>query len=429
MHSPSSADAGFGINVIGYISGNLGLGVATRNTVRMLTERGVPTALTDVDPGGGRMGHDTSCVSAGSDGDATPYPLTIFHMNPLEVADQLWTQPRLSRDDRISACVPFWELPQLPAAWLPVLEAMDIILAPSRFIEQAVKTAMPDAICIYYQQAVFIPDDVSADRARWGIPADALTFVSSFDITSDIERKNPEAAVRAFQTAFPERDDVRLVLKVNSSPEARVQFAHRLDDLRQTASSDSRIILIDQALAYRDVLSLYASSDVLVSLHRSEGLGLSLMEAMSLGRAVIATAWSGNMDFMTPENSFPIRFDIVPVESELGAYRPEFTGDGATWADADVEEAAAIMRRLADEPALLTTTGEQAKRDMATIRARYAEGEVVESLRSALGQDSPLWDRHPERRARLWAIARGTLYRNVRRLGGRVLRRLRRTAG
>lgn len=429
MHSPSSPDAAFGVNVIGYISGNLGLGVATRNTVRMLAERGVPAALTDVDPGGGRMGHDTSCASADSDGDPTPYPLTIFHMNPLELAEQLWAQPRLSRDDRVSACVPFWELPRLPTAWLPVLEAMDIVMAPSRFIEQAVKTALPDAICIYYQQAVFIPDDVSADRARWGIPADALTFVSSFDITSDIERKNPEAAVRAFQSAFPERGDVRLVLKVNASPEARVQFAHRLARLRETASTDSRIMLVDQSLTYRDVLSLYASSDVLVSLHRSEGLGLSLMEAMSLGRAVIATAWSGNMDFMTSENSFPVRFNIIPVESELGAYRPEFTGDGATWADADVNEAADIMRRLADEPALLVATGEQAKRDMAALRARYASGEVVESLQRALMQDSPLWARHPQRRARLRAIARGTLYRNVRRLGGRVLRRLRRSAG
>src|SRR5574340_1260356 len=128
MPSTDSPDAAFGINIIGYITGNLGLGVATRNTVRMLTGRGVPMALTDVDPGGGRLGHDRTYAPLDpGHPDPTPHPLTIFHVNPPGLADQLWMQPSWTKADRISACVPFWELPVLPASWLPVLGAMDII--------------------------------------------------------------------------------------------------------------------------------------------------------------------------------------------------------------------------------------------------------------------------------------------------------------
>ncbi len=425
MASRPTPETPFGINVIGYITGNLGLGVATRNTVRMLGDRGVPMALTDVDPGGGRLGHDATYTPLdATHPDPTPHPLTIFHVNPPGLADQLWMQPSWTKHDRVTACVPFWELPVLPASWLPVLEAMDIVLAPTRFVEEAVRAALPDTLCLYYRQAAFIPDDIPADRGRWGIPADAVTFVSSFDISSDIERKNPEATIAAFREAFPGRDDVCLVLKVNSSPEARALFADRLASLLEAATDDPRIVLVDRVLAYRDVLSLYASADVLVSLHRSEGLGLSLMEAMSLGKPVIATAWSGNMDFMTPENSCPVGFDLVPVDSQHPSYSADIIGEGVLWADPRVAEAAAYMRRLADDRALVARMGEQAARDMDRMRADYARGEIVEELRGALKADSPVWRLHAIKRTRIRRIARGTAYRNVRRFGGRVLRKL-----
>lgn len=421
------AEVPFGINIVGYVSGNLGLGVATRNTIRMLEGLGVPMALTDVDPGGKRIGHDTTYTPLPRDAVAaerTPYEITVFHMNAPGLADQLWMHPSWSQLDRITACVPFWELPVLPPSWLPVLEAMDIILAPTRFVEAAVRAALPDTACVYYRQTVFVPPHVAADRGKWGIPEDATAFVSSFDISSDIERKNPEAVIEAFGRAFPDDEDVCLVLKVNSSAEARALFADRLEALLAAAAADPRIVLVDRVLGYDEVLSLYASSDVLVSLHRSEGLGLSLMEAMTLGKPVVTTAWSGNMDFTTAQNSCLVGYDFVPVVSHHPSYSADIIGPGVEWADPHVDEAAAYMRRLYEDPELRRRLGEQAQRDMETTRESYVRGEVVDALKAAVAPGSAVWERHGAKRAQLTRIARGTLYRNVRRLGGRVLRKL-----
>lgn len=425
MASRNPAKTPFGINLIGYVSGNLGLGVATRNTIRMLEKLRVPMALTDVDPGGNRMGHDRTYVALPADAtDRTPWQVNIFHMNPPGLADQLWLNKSWSRDDRISASVLFWELPVVPATWLPVLDAMDIVLAPTRFVEDAVRTSLPHANCVYYRQTAYVPDGIEPDRAKWGIPHDAITFVSSFDISSDIERKNPEATLAAFREAFPADENVCLVLKVNSSAEARALFADRLGSLLAAAAADPRIVLIDRVLNYRDVLSLYASSDALISLHRSEGLGLSLMEAMYLRRPVITTGWSGNMDFTTPENSCLVGYDLVPVNSSHPSYSADLIGPDVVWADPHVPEAAAHMRRLAADPQLLRTLGERAHADMVAIREAYESGELVESLMTAVAPGSPVWQVHPAKRRALKRIARGSLYRNVRLLGGRVLRRL-----
>lgn len=427
MRPAGPADAPFGLNIIGFVTGNLGLGVATRNTIRMLRGLGVPVALTDVDPGGGRLGHDATYAplpSTAGAAERTPYALTIFHANPPELMSQLWLQPSWTRIDRLTACVPFWELPVLPASWLPALEAMDLILAPTHFVEEAVRTSLPDAHCVYYRQTVFVPADVTVDRARWGIPEDATAFVSSFDISSDIERKNPEAVLAAFREAFGDRADVCLVLKVNSSPAARELFADRLEALHAASAADPRIVLIDRVLDYDSVLSLYASSDVLISLHRSEGLGLSLMEAMTLGKPVITTAWSGNMDFTTEANSCLVGFDFIPVSSQHPSYAADNIGEGVKWADPRVAEAAEHMRRLADDPALRVALGAQAQRDMQATREAYEQGEIVDALRVAIAPGAPVWAAHAAKRSRIRRIARGTLRGNVRRLGGRVLRKL-----
>lgn len=425
MRSSGRAERPFGINIIGFVTGSFGLGVAARNTIRLLDAHGVPVALTDVDPGGSRQGHDTTFADRLVEGrNATPYPLTLFHMNPPNFAEKAWMFPAWTRNDRANACVPFWELPLLPESWVSVLDAMDIVLAPTCFVEDAVRAALPDALCIHYRQAAFVPDDVEPDRARWNIPADAVAFVSSFDASSDISRKNPEAVVRAFLKAFPGRYDVCLVLKVNSGADARVLFARHLTDLDALAASDPRIILVHETLSYRDILALYASCDVLVSLHRSEGLGLSLMEAMSYGKPVIATGWSGNMDFMTPENSCAVAYEFIPVVSEHPSYQATIVGNDVYWADPDEDAAAAHMLTLADDRELREAMGSRARQDMAELRATYERGEIICALERALAPDAPLWRDHARKRRALLKITHVSAYRRVRRFGGRLLRRI-----
>ncbi|MGV8083263.1 MAG: glycosyltransferase family 4 protein [Coriobacteriia bacterium] len=420
---PRSHAETFGVNVVGFLSGTFGLAVAARNTVHMLGACSVPAALTDVILGTATLAPPTYTPPANVAGQ-TPYPLTIFHVNPMELEAALTAHPLLSKDDRVNAMVPFWELPRLPDRWLPVMRAMDIILAPTLFVLDAVRQALPDSVCIHYRQAVFLPEGIAANRPTFDIPDDTFTFVSSFDVGSDIERKNPLAVVDAFRKAFPNRRDVTLVLKLNCSSAARSLFTERIDTLTRIADDDERIIIIDRELNYSDVLSLYASSDVLVSLHRSEGLGLALMEAMTLGKAVIATGWSGNMDFCTEENSCLVGYDLIPVVSQHPSYAPEFIGD-VRWADPRVDEAVEQMRRLAGDRELTSRLGAQGQRDMAALRCAHESGEVITALRRAIEPHAPLWEQHSARRAQLQHIANGGVYRRARRLAARLLRWLR----
>jgi glycosyltransferase involved in cell wall biosynthesis len=369
-----------GFNVYGYLSARLGLGVAGRNTATVLLERGLPTRLTDVNPGGGMQGADpTFAERIAEDVPKAALGVNIFHVNPdqiLYLLDPL--SGRVTIRDTLQTCVPFWELPRLPVSWEAPLGAMDAILAPTRFVESTVREALPQATVIHYPQTVHLPEGVGPARAAFGLPEEAAVFVMSFDMRSDIERKNPWAAIAAFELAFPQDPDVRLVIKANNVDTAAGLRPH-LARLR-AAASDERVVVLDGPMSYREIVTLYASSDVVVSLHRAEGLGLSLLEGMSLGKPVVATGWSGNMDFMTDEDSFPIAFDMVDVNaSTQPAYGKAMSGR-QQWAEPRVEEAARVMRALAEDPGLRTAVGGRARESARRIQAAYDRGEVFDRL-------------------------------------------------
>ncbi len=369
-----SEDMGF--NVIGFVSGNFGLAVAARNTIKMLTERGFAVRIVDLDAGGGRSGHDSTYSHLDSSGQVeAPYSVNLFHMNPPDVVLLLRDRPRwLDLANRMNVCVPFWELPKLPRQdFVPVLEAMDMVLCPTRFVMDTVQSSAPLARCVYYPQTAFIPDGVQPNRSSFGLDEGKTLFMVALDLGSDIDRKNPWAAIEAYRLAFGDRDDVGLVVKVNN-PKLNQHLAKGAARLRELVAEMPGVLIVDRALSYPEVLSLYASCDVLLSLHRSEGLGLHLIEAMQLGKPVIATNWSGNLDFTTPENSRLIDYKLVPVVSTHPSYAPKIIGDGQVWAEPDVEQAARAMRELADDPALRHHLGDRARADTLAQQRGFLEG-------------------------------------------------------
>jgi len=376
----------FGINLFGYLTSNLGLGVAARNTAHMLLGNGIPTRLIDVNPGGGMQGKDsTFAEKIAADRRAEAYSVNLFHINPDQILYLLNPfKNTVTLPGRMNVCVPFWELPRLPDTWVKPLSAMDAVLAPTHFVEAAVRDRLPDTNVIHYPQAVHVPEDIMPDRAGFDLPDNALTFVMSFDMRSDIERKNPWATIEAFRQAFPGRDDVRLVIKA-SNVETIAGLERNVARLRE-AASDARVIVIDRPMGYREILTLYASCDVLVSLHRSEGLGLSLLEAMALGKPVVATAWSGNMDFMTEENSCLVGYDMVDVVSSTQpAYGKSVSGT-QKWAEPRVSEAADWMRLLADSGEARDSLGRRAAEDARALTALYDGGEPVLPMLYSLAQ-------------------------------------------
>lgn len=426
MRHPVAPPA-LGFNVYGYLSANLGLGVSARNTVGMLLVNGFGVRLTDVDPGGGMRGRDTSLAAEiARSASLDPFAINLFHINPdqiLYLLDPL--RPIVAIDGRLNAAVPFWELPKLPDSWLAPLAAMDVILAPTLFIRDAVLAALPDADVVHFPQAVRLPEGIVGNRAKFDLPDGAVIFVSSFDMRSDIERKNPFGAIEAFVRAFPNRDDVRLVVKANNV-DTVAGLPRHLQRLREY-SADPRVTILSQPMSYTEILTLYASCDVLVSLHRAEGLGLSLLEAMSLGVPVVATAWSGNMDFCTPDNSCLVPFDMVPVKaSTQPAYGKGMAG-AQSWAEPRLDDAAAWLRRLADEPALRSSIGKAAVLSAARIRDEYDRGDVARAVAERQHRIGSF--AHQEHESQIRSFRRGYWWNMARRLSRSAMRRVRARLG
>lgn len=377
-----------GINIVGFVSGNCGLGVAARTTVRILSMKGHPLSIADLILPGDRIGRDSSFDHLKlKDGATLPYGGTVLHVNPPIVGQILSKRPAwFNPSSRLNLCVPFWELPVLPDFWIRDLERVHAVLAPSHFVEQTVAHELADRVPVirHYPQTVFLPGDHRPDRRRFGLPDAGTLFIMSFEIASDVNRKNPWAVMDAFNAAFGRDRDAFLVVKLNNA-HLSAECRSVADRLRGYTADNSRILIRDEPLPYPEVIGLYESCDVFVSLHRSEGLGLGPLEAMLLGKPVIATAWSGNMDYMTDRNSCLVNYRLVPVRSPV--YEKMLAGKPAVWAEPDVGQAAAWMRRLHEEGELRKTIGSEARASIRKRHERCCEANAFDSVFTACGAD------------------------------------------
>jgi glycosyltransferase involved in cell wall biosynthesis len=359
-----------GFNLIGYASGNLGVGLVLRQFAKALLANGHAVAIVDLDAGGGRSGHDMSLsahfVPRLEDG---PHDINIWIIGAdqlVHIAPQLLSDTRLQK--MFNAVFLWWELPEIPPLWVACANVFDVVITGSEFVHDAWAKAVAEVPVLMAPHPLELPEHTPADRARFGLDPQKLLFYTGFEATSDPSRKNPFAAVSAFIQAFGNRGDVGLVIKVNN-PEADGSAAAGLRKLKDAVASDSRVVLLFDKLAYADLLSLYASCDVIVSLHRAEGLGLIPLEAMRLGKPVIATGWSGNMTYMNHTNAALVKYKVVPIEESAFRYAPTTLGIQAHWADPVVEHAGALMRKLADTPALRQQLAAAAKTDSLAYQA------------------------------------------------------------
>jgi len=366
-----------GLSIFGLYTTPSGLGVAASNTTRVLEKIGLDLNVFDIDAVG---------VPRLLDGQASAAVVSVnlFHVNPNWIELMLHAPGRFDYrwQDRLNVCVPFWELPLVSADWVAMLSLFDVVLAPSHFIEAALLDSGLETPVIHVPQAAFLPERICPDRERFGIDPGCVAYCLSFAPGSLVERKNPWAAIESFTSAFPDEDDVRLVVRVHV--QAHAVCDDLTERLRARAAADSRIILIDEPLTYEEVLGLYASCDVYLSLHRSEGLGLGPMEAMTLGKAVVATGWSGNMDFMTEENSRPVDYMLVPaVLGDQTLYGPAIESADVLWAEPNLADAAAKMRDLYEHPGRREALGARAMTDMSSRRETVSQGVFVKALRVA----------------------------------------------
>ena len=278
-----------------------------------------------------------------------------------ELPAALAANPQLRNADRVIGYW-FWELDRVPQGHAVAFDLVDEIWAPTAFVADAYRT-VPNGPAVTHQPMYLArpdcdPETQSAWRQRLA-PNDEFVFVVALDLFSIVERKNPFGAIDAFAAAFGSTDaNVRLVIKTLNG-DKRTESLGRITTHVANSAMSERIEVLDEFLSDSDMAAMVAAADCLVSLHRGEGLGLHLADAMWLHTAVLASRYSGNLDFMDSESAALIDVVMIAVENGEGAYP-----DGFQWADPDIGDAAAWMRRLVEEPTSRTQMIERAYQRM-----------------------------------------------------------------
>lgn len=360
-----------GVNLTGYIQAEMGLGQSCRCLAQALEAGNIPFSVISYQYGApARMGDSTWDRKM----NGIQYAVNLTVIN----ADQLYAAvSRLGTaywDSRYQIAHYAWELPEYPAEWVRVSRRFDEIWTPSTFCTQAVATAVDRPV---YTIPYVIEPKLSQPRARdyFSLPEDRFLFLCMFDVNSVIQRKNPMAVISAFLKAFPGDDpQVGLVVKVNDArgnPEIQSYLSGLIRE-------HSNIYLINKVLSRNDVNALIAVSDCFVSMHRSEGFGLVMAEAMYFGKPVIATNWSANTDFMNEENSCPVRYQLVSVDQDYVVYKK-----GQIWADPDVDHCAGYMRALVEDPEYRRRI---AAAGQASIRRQYNAESAAKAIKERLDQ-------------------------------------------
>lgn len=347
------ASACQGFNVIGHLSTSSGLGNTARLYIQMLQQLGYGVVGVDIDYDKGKEREAIKGLKVVTSVDELPYQHSLVIVS-IQLLPSLWLRrlPQLLAPGRTNVGLIFWELPCVPKAWWPSLALFDAILTCSPFVRHAIETAVPDVPTLHSEHPLVVSppsENRETVRNRLNIPPDAFVCCMSFDLRSDFSRKNPGAAIHAFLLAFPTEPDVRLLVKTNGDPD-RVAMSGHIQNLIALIRSDRRIVLITETLPYEAVLAIYNAADVFISLHRAEGLGLGPMEAMLLGKLVIATGYSGNMAYMTDLNSMPIPYRLVQPRQTGWQFKRGFAGETASWAEADVAQAASALKAAQSNP-------------------------------------------------------------------------------
>ena len=350
-----SEDPTPGVNLVGLFQTGSGLGEASRMLARAIEHAGIPfAAITYAEsPSHGREPGEWP------NADAAPYDTNVLCLQP----DRLYpfaaaVGPRFFAD-RTTVGLWFWESTTFPDHYRPPLRLLDRVWVTSEHVRSILSRATSVPVSV-------VPIPLSerrvepSSRAALGLPEDGFLFLSLFDLVG-ARRKNPQGVVEAFRRAFEPGSGATLVLKTING---RDRKPRRLAELESSVADRQDITVIDGYVPAAERDAMIAACDCFVSLHRAEGLGLPILEAMVLGKPVIATGFSANVEFMDDTSGYLVPFELVPVPEGEWGYSP-----AAQWAEPDVEAAAAHMRCVFDDPESAREVGASAR---TTVLTRFS---------------------------------------------------------
>jgi glycosyltransferase involved in cell wall biosynthesis len=340
----------FGMNIAGSITSESGVGEAARADIRSIDKAGIPYVLDDVLSNSSE--EDTFYTDFTED---NPYGINLVHLNADAVPVFLAMRGAEYLRNKYNIGYWFWELAEFPKMWRDRFKYFDEIWVASEFCLEAIAKVSP--IPVLKMPPSVVMDPVTAfDRSHYRFREGSFIFFMMFDFFSYFERKNPLAVIDAFRMAFSPNEDVELLIKCSNS-DSNKQSRARLT----AAAKGLKIRFLDDHISKAALNALISLTDCYVSLHRSEGFGLPLAEAMYCGKPVIATGYSGNLEFMKSDNSFLVKYRLVEIDRDFGPYEK-----GKIWADPDTGHASELMRRVFEDRGLSTLIGEKAASDIKT---------------------------------------------------------------
>jgi glycosyltransferase involved in cell wall biosynthesis len=358
------------VSIVGFHRSVLGLGEDARSLFDCLLDVGATPELIDVSPDSLERFAQAQAYSAFESSHANG-SIVIFCMPAFEMM-RLVCSNGLTRARQGQYWIGYWpwETTALYTGWLKAFEFVDEVWASSTFLHEVYSRQTQKRVS-HIPLNVHVPAPREPDEIG-ALLASKFTFLCVFDFHSQIERKNPIGAISAFRTAFSKKtENVQLIFKTLHGERRPDEF----NAVRAAMDEDERMVLIDGALGREEVCWLIQNSQVYLSLHRSEGFGRPIAEAMLLGTPVIGTGWSGNVDFLSEETGFPIRYRLRPVG------RAEYPFAAGEWAEPDIEHAADVMRRLYRSGGASSRITLKAKQVVTSLFSRPSVGaKLVERL-------------------------------------------------
>jgi glycosyltransferase involved in cell wall biosynthesis len=351
------------VNVAGYFRAELGLGVAARSLLSALDAAGIPFNTISFDATENRQSHPfAERLVENSTAD-----VNLVCVNPDQLAafaEQ--TGPEL-RHGRYTIGVWFWEVEDFPRQFHGAFNYVDEVWVASDFMRETFRKVSPKPVFKFPLPVLTPQIDPALSRPDLGLP-DRFVFLFSFDLLSVLERKNPLGLIKAFTTAFPSEEGATLVIKMINGDKRLME----MEKLRYASRGRSDIILLDGYLSQIENHTLTALADCYVSLHRSEGFGLTIAEAMALGKPAIATGYSGNREFMTAENSY-----LCPsVRCLVGPEREPYPAD-SYWSEPDLNAAATLLRRVYECRDEARARGLRGAQDIQAFHSPAVAGRVI----------------------------------------------------
>lgn len=372
-HAPEIIKRDNGVNILGWINAMSGIGEDARTVSRALHACKTNCALVDVS---GYLPHNGHTIDVPLKAEKHPvFKASIICLAAQESFKLYHRTPTQWWEGSVTIGLCPWELPDWPDRARPALEFYDELWAPSSFVAQAFKNK---GVLVHYVPHAILPIESRGNlRTEMGIADDIRVFLTIFDSASSMERKNPEAVIRAFNRAFANtKDNVLLIVKAINSH----RFAERWAKLRTMDKTGGRVIFLDEAFSRERLTALLDTCDVFVSLHRSEGFGRLLAEVMTLGKILICSDFGGVTDFANSKTALLVDGRTVPLKP--GSY---LFAEGQHWYDADADDAARQMRRCLNPSSRLLELAKNGKMHILEKHSPQTVGATIRSRLERLG--------------------------------------------